>query len=38
MVNVQAVDAVKVAVSTVPLDKDKVLVVVTVPIALTVSM
>ena len=37
MVNVQAVEAVKVAVCTVPLVKDKVLELVTVPIATTVS-
>ena len=37
MVNVQAVEAVKVAVSTVPLYKDSVLELLTVPIALTVS-
>jgi len=38
MVNVQAVDAVSVAVSTVPLVSDNVFEVVTVPIATTVSM
>jgi hypothetical protein len=37
MVNVQAVDAVKVAVWTVPLVKDIVLAVVTVPIVTTLS-
>jgi len=37
IVNVQAVDAVRVAVCTVPLVKDNVLEVVTVPIATTVS-
>ena len=37
MVNVQAVDAVKVAVCTVPFVNDNVLEVVTVPIATTVS-
>jgi hypothetical protein len=38
IVNVQAVEAVSVAVWTVPLVRDSVLVVVTVPIATTLSM